>query len=183
MDVTFFEGHSYDNSHLQGWYNNNEDDCLTNSDFTIEFGNDEIYDQPRLEQNSHITDTVEASGKQFKFLVYTKKRDATRGGDFVQSQSHESTLWPNNGTHNGTSMSLETRISGILENKPSSNIDLPIAQRNGVRSCTKLPFSNFVSYKNMSPSYCSFMSDIDTMRIPNNVHDALKVLEWKKIDL
>lgn len=43
--------------------------------------------------------------------------------------------------------------------------------------------SNFVSYKNLSPSLCAFVSQIANVAIPNNVHEALKITKWKELFL
>ena len=56
----------------------------------------------------------------------------------------------------------------------------PIATRKGVRSCTKHPMSNYVSYKNLSPLFFVFTSHLSLVEIPKNVQEALQVPEWKK---
>lgn len=60
------------------------------------------------------------------------------------------------------------------------NLNLPIAWKKGSRSCTKDPTSNFVSNKNLSSSFCTFISQISSVEIPKHVQDALNVLEWKE---
>jgi len=60
------------------------------------------------------------------------------------------------------------------------DLDLPIAKRKGVRKVTNHLMSNFVSYRNLSPSYIAFLSQLSGMEIPRNVQDALNVPKWKK---
>ena len=50
-----------------------------------------------------------------------------------------------------------------------------------MRSCTQHPLSKYVSYKNLSPVFPTFTSQLSGMEIPNTVQDALKVPEWKKV--
>jgi hypothetical protein len=40
--------------------------------------------------------------------------------------------------------------------------------------------SNYVSYKNLSPSFFAFTSHLSSVEIPKNVQEALQVPEWKK---
>jgi len=40
--------------------------------------------------------------------------------------------------------------------------------------------SNYVSYKNLSPSFFALTSHLSSVEIPKNVQEALQVLEWKK---
>ena len=44
-----------------------------------------------------------------------------------------------------------------------SDLDVPIAVRKGVRTCTQHPISNFVSYNHLSPSYRAFLSRISSV--------------------
>ena len=55
---------------------------------------------------------------------------------------------------------------------PGPSDDLPIALRKGKRTCT-YPISSFVSYHQLSfPTY-SFLTSLDSISIPNSVHEAL----------
>lgn len=40
--------------------------------------------------------------------------------------------------------------------------------------------SNYVSYKNLSPSFLAFTSHLSSVEIPKNVQEALQVPQWKK---
>lgn len=57
------------------------------------------------------------------------------------------------------------------------DFDLPIVIQMGVRSCTKNPQTNFVSYENLSPSFCAFTPKLSCREIPKNIQDVLEVTE------
>ncbi|EOY19350.1 Uncharacterized protein TCM_044423 [Theobroma cacao] len=60
-----------------------------------------------------------------------------------------------------------------------SDLDIPIANCKGIRTCTKYPIANFVSYKNMSPTFFMFTSQLSCVEIPKIVQNTLKVSKWK----
>ena len=51
----------------------------------------------------------------------------------------------------------------------STNLDVPIAIRKVVRSCTKQGVSNFVLYTRLSPTYKAYTSKISSVSIFNHV--------------
>nr|KYP58512.1 hypothetical protein KK1_013922 [Cajanus cajan] len=53
--------------------------------------------------------------------------------------------------------------------KPIDDIDIPIALRKGVRSCTQHPIEKYVSYGKLSKGYRSFVAALDSTNIPRNV--------------
>ena len=65
----------------------------------------------------------------------------------------------------------------------SDRVDEPIALRKGVRSCTQHPISKFVSYDNLSPSFCAFTRNLSRIDVPRTIEDALAVPEWKSVVL
>ena len=69
--------------------------------------------------------------------------------------------------------------SSDISSPENTDLDVPIAIRKGVRSCTQHPISNFVSYSRLSASYKSFLSNISSVSIPNHVQDALADPKWK----
>ena len=70
-------------------------------------------------------------------------------------------------------------LEDTLDASCESNLeDLPIALRKGKRSCAKYPISQFVSTKNLSLQHQSFISAIDSIRIPTSVQEALKDENW-----
>ena len=54
------------------------------------------------------------------------------------------------------------------------NSNIPIALRNGVRTCTNHPICRFISYDGLSPSYQDFVSVLDSVQVPNSIKEALK---------
>ena len=69
----------------------------------------------------------------------------------------------------------ESDALDISLNNYESNLDyLPIALRKGKRSCTKYSISQFVYSKHLSSQHQSFISAIDSIRIPKSVQETLK---------
>ncbi|XP_074335810.1 retrovirus-related Pol polyprotein from transposon RE1 isoform X1 [Apium graveolens] len=62
-------------------------------------------------------------------------------------------------------------------------MDLPIALRKGVRTCTHHPIQNHLSYAKLSPRFRAFVTKIDQVSIPNSVQEALQIPEWKTATL
>jgi hypothetical protein len=60
------------------------------------------------------------------------------------------------------------------------DMNLPIAQRKGVRSCIQHPISNFVSYQHLSSSYRSFVSKLFSMSILLNLQEAISDPKWRQ---
>ncbi|PKA63925.1 Retrovirus-related Pol polyprotein from transposon TNT 1-94 [Apostasia shenzhenica] len=56
----------------------------------------------------------------------------------------------------------------------------PIAHRKGVRRCTGHPIERFVAYGKLLPSYRVFVSNLDSVQVPNSIQEALKVPAWKQ---
>lgn len=50
-----------------------------------------------------------------------------------------------------------------------NDLGIPIALRNGVRSCTKHPISNFLGYSKLSPQFRSFTISLDSVAIPRDI--------------
>ncbi|XP_019256261.1 PREDICTED: uncharacterized protein LOC109234647 [Nicotiana attenuata] len=77
------------------------------------------------------------------------------------------------------SFAIETSSTGELSTFPCE-LDVPIAHKKGVRSCTKHPLSNFVSYNSLSPSYRAFALCISFVSIPRNWREAFADSRWKQ---
>ena len=60
------------------------------------------------------------------------------------------------------------------------DLDIPIALRKGVRSCTQHPISNFVAYEHLSSSFRAFVTNLSGEEIPRTIQEALRVPKWKK---
>ena len=61
-----------------------------------------------------------------------------------------------------------------------NDLDPPIAVRKGVRSCTKYPISNYLTYSKLSCGFKAFVSETDRMQVPRDVHEALQDPKWKE---
>ncbi|KAL0533227.1 hypothetical protein IC582_030443 [Cucumis melo] len=59
------------------------------------------------------------------------------------------------------------------------SLHIPIALRKGIRSCTKHPICNYVSYDNLSPRFRAFTASLDSTIILKNIYTALECPEWK----
>ena len=73
--------------------------------------------------------------------------------------------------------------SGIHISPTNLNIDeldVPIALRKGVRTCTQHPMSNFVSYDHLSPSLQALATNLAGVDIQRTIQEALKEPKWKK---
>ena len=146
---------------------------------TIEL-NIEIDGQPSLmPSQNQDTETTEMHAKRYKGLVYSKDYQAQKRATVLQHHQ-ESNQRLDHEINNDSSKIPHSNLPGNSVSNSSSQLDLPIALRKGVRSCTKYPLSNFVSYKNVSSPYLSFISQVSSVVIPNNVQEALNVLEWKE---
>lgn len=175
MDVTFLEGTSYyTDSYLQGI-------------IIIKMGNWEFYPQFRFSQLHLISPHNTDRPTQVEENHNTKKNENRLKG-LVNSKQHlakkrEGTISEHD---QAPPQSLNPEVgdnTSIIPGKPDISIDeldLPIALRKNARSCTKHLLSNFVSYNNLSPSLYAFVTQLSGVVIPNNVHEALKVLQWKE---
>lgn len=59
-------------------------------------------------------------------------------------------------------------------------MELPIALRKKPYSCILHPISKFVSYNTLSETCHAFTTNLNKIRIPKDVHEALEVPEWTK---
>lgn len=62
----------------------------------------------------------------------------------------------------------------------NNDLELPIAMRKGVRSCTKHPISNFLTCTKLSSSFKAFTAKIDDVKVPKNIHEALTDPKWNE---
>uniref|UniRef100_A0A5B6Z677 Putative polyprotein n=1 Tax=Davidia involucrata TaxID=16924 RepID=A0A5B6Z677_DAVIN len=90
------------------------------------------------------------------------------------SQSHSPTPGPSSPPSSSNFESSGTDNPVIVD------IDVPIAVRKGIRSCTQHPISNFVSYSSLSPSYRAFVSSLSSVSIPQGWKEALADPNWKE---
>ncbi|KAI3434272.1 uncharacterized protein J3R85_006738 [Psidium guajava] len=70
-------------------------------------------------------------------------------------------------------------ITHPFSNEPElSDLDLPIALRKATRKCTLHPISQFVSYQRLSTQHKAFITALDSIIIPNSVHEAFENRNW-----
>jgi hypothetical protein len=63
---------------------------------------------------------------------------------------------------------------------PTHDLDVLIALRKGIRSCTKHSISNFVSYNSLSPSYRAFILSVSSISIPRDWREAYQEPKWRE---
>ncbi|KAJ1442200.1 Gag-polypeptide of LTR copia-type [Sesbania bispinosa] len=118
-----------------------------------------------------VTTTVqenEASGHEIKELhVYSRKNKSQKPQMEVenctfprQNQVSNPSSEPEN-AHTGNTP-LDSSSNLIDDN---SDLDLPIALRKGVRSCTQHPIGNYVSFEKLSQDYRAFVTNLDSIKI------------------
>jgi IS30 family transposase len=93
----------------------------------------------------------------------------------------ESSKAPMQGHESNQTLENEVPTGNILPNSEhvdTIDIDIPIAMRKGVRTCTKHPIEKYISYGKLSQSYRSFVAAVDNIEVPNNIQEALQKPEW-----
>ena len=88
-------------------------------------------------------------------------------------QSHESNQAPENEISPGNQISNSEPVHTSI-----TELDIPIALRKGVRTCTHHPIEKYVSYGKLSQGYRTFVASLDSTQIPRNIHEALQHPEW-----
>ena len=69
---------------------------------------------------------------------------------------------------------------GTVDSELENDIlNMPIAWRKGVRSCTQHPIGSFISYDKLSPTFSAFTSNIIEIQVPQNIQEAFKYPKWK----
>ncbi|RVW26484.1 Retrovirus-related Pol polyprotein from transposon RE2 [Vitis vinifera] len=103
----------------------------------------------------------------------TSKRK--RRKEHFPQQTHEAEPSPNPSKLPGNNAPDGT-VDSELEN---DILNMPIAWRKGVRSCTQHPIGNFISYDKLSPTFRAFTSSITEIQVPQNIQEAFKYPKWK----
>ena len=72
----------------------------------------------------------------------------------------------------------------VFENFPENNdanddLNLAIALRKGVRSCTQHALCNYISYSGLPPNFRAFIANLDSVQVPTNIQEALNQPHWK----
>ena len=112
---------------------------------------------------------------EFKYFpkVYTRKH-------CVPLQGQYSDLEPNHEEAAECNIEGNCTVENLNPlNESVDELDLPVALRKGVRSCTKHSIKNFLTYSNLSPRYRAFVAELDSVQIPNTVFEALKHEKWR----
>ena len=63
----------------------------------------------------------------------------------------------------------------------NSDLDLLIALRKGIITCTQHPISNFVSLWRLSLKYHVFITHLSSNETPKTVQEALNSKPWKDV--
>ncbi|KAH9716025.1 protein kinase domain-containing protein [Citrus sinensis] len=140
---------------------------------------------PEHKTDTTIIDETRFNDERLFGKTYTReKRIQSKKDAAILPQRHESDPIPDpkniDSENPGTISKFIEYESLSIPQVHSDPLDLPIALRKGIRSCTQHPLSNFVSYKNLSSSYHTFVSQLSSVDIPKSIQEALKVPEWKK---
>ncbi|KAK0577899.1 hypothetical protein LWI29_001989 [Acer saccharum] len=128
---------------------------------------------PEIEPNTNSsTPACTQPSVDKELIVYSRrKRPQEEIEDrTLPEQNHESDPSPSPDIPGNTS---QTDIS------VNDDLDIPIALRKGVRSCTHHPISNFVSYDGLSSEYRAFATNLSNIEIPRGIHEALEKSEWR----
>ncbi|KAH9657194.1 retrovirus-related pol polyprotein from transposon RE1 [Citrus sinensis] len=174
MDVTFFENRSFlPKTSLQGEDHTQEDhfwelslpmpimSCVPPVPSTM----------PSIVNNEKSLERVPEPELQ----VYTRRNSKRLNH---HSSPHCQDSDPNTGNLELVGNIHSNPISeSVLET--TNDLDVPIAQRKGTRSCTLHPISKYVSYHRLSPFFRAFTANLSVIAIPKSVQDALSIPEWR----
>ena len=89
------------------------------------------------------------------------------------------TTYPNSSSsYQPENNELET---GSSQNQKIQELDLPIAQRKGVHSCTHHPIERFVSHNSLSQPYRVLLSNLSKVNLPRSIEEAMKISDWRVV--
>ncbi|CAL5335650.1 unnamed protein product [Camellia sinensis] len=174
MDVTFFETQSYyPKIVIQGETPTQE----------YQFWTLESFSEPSITTKNptppeSLNQSLPAENSEFIVDLRDNEpiQEETEEGALSQ-QSHEAEPGSNPSNIPGDNLlPTDSTDNSELEN---SILNMPIAWRKGVRSCTQHPIGNFISYDRLSPSFRAFTSSITEIPIPQNIQEAFKYPKWK----
>ncbi|KAK2441169.1 hypothetical protein QL285_012497 [Trifolium repens] len=133
-------------------------------------GNNDLIEMPQSSESSK-DNRFEARNKIWKGKVFVRKNHK-ESDESTSQQCHES-------ESGNDPKCISVSKSRVLY----PDIDDPIAVRKPVRSCTKHPLSNFISYSNLSSLFSAFTSKLSSVEIPKNVQVSLEVPKWREVVL
>ncbi|KAK8260204.1 hypothetical protein V6Z12_D13G105900, partial [Gossypium hirsutum] len=176
-DVTFFENEPYfAASHLQGE--------IFNEDETLNILLIIPLDPTTTITNKPIPDLVVISPVQQEFNIVLPNNNTStevqQPPDQGKQQIQVYSRW-NRSLETDTAVPITSPTEGCSETEVpplSPSIYLPIAVQKGTRSCTQHLISRFVSYGNLSKSYKAFVTNVDFVKTPKNIEEALESAEW-----
>ena len=118
-----------------------------------------------------------------ELLVYTRRKSRTNREQphLVQDQSAFPRSDPDLLTekHKLGNTSDSQPVSITSQPNVFSDLDIPIANRKGVRKCTIHPIAKYLSYHRLSKNYKAFTSKISHLFIPRKIQEALGHPNWK----
>ena len=113
-------------------------------------------------------------------LTYSKRKKTRKEAELLTlpQQSQDSNRIPEpRETHQGNILSDPTNSED--SSQEFFDLNLPIAMRKGVRSCTQHPIGKFVSYDRLSPNFRAFVAALDRTQIPRDIEEALQDPKWE----
>lgn len=162
MDVTFFESQPFYHYEIQGEI---RQESQWQNTISTDLDMPHIIQEPNISNEPSEPEIIDHPEPTSPALVQPETSPAlVQPEDSNSVPTDEST-----GTDN-----IEREI--IVTN----DIDIPIAQRKGTRSCTNHPWSKHLSYSRLSQTYRTFITSLDNIQIPVNITEALKHTGWTK---
>ncbi|RVW54646.1 Retrovirus-related Pol polyprotein from transposon TNT 1-94 [Vitis vinifera] len=166
MDVTFFETQPYyPKNDIQG----------ENSTQEYQFWDLESFSESPITTENHIPPESFNQPESIVDLWDKEHIQEETEERALSQQTHEAEPGPNPSKLPGNNAPDGT-VDSELEN---DILNMPIAWRKGVRSCTQHPIGNFISYDKLSPTFRAFTSSITEIQVPQNIHEAFKYPKWK----
>ncbi|RVW73427.1 Retrovirus-related Pol polyprotein from transposon TNT 1-94 [Vitis vinifera] len=166
MDVTFFETQPYyPKNDIQG----------ENSTQEYQFWNLESFSESPITTENHIPPESFNQPESIVDLWDKEHIQEETEERALSQQTHEAEPGPNPSKLPGNNAPDGT-VDSELEN---DILNMPIAWRKGVRSCTQHPIGNFISYDKLSPTFRAFTSSITEIQVPQNIQEAFKYPKWK----
>ena len=153
MDVTFFETQPYyPKNDIQG----------ENSTQEYQFWDLESFSESPITTENHIPPKSFNQPESIVDLWDKEHIQEETEERALSQQTHEAEPGPNPSKLPGNN-SPDGTVDSELEN---DILNMPIAWRKGVRSCTQHPIGNFISYDKLSPTFRAFTSSITDIQVP-----------------
>ena len=104
-----------------------------------------------------------------KFQVYTKRRTRTKGKDLPIIPTQDQPKSPRYDSENISGIPILIPASIVPSNNEPLDLDVPIAIRKGVRSCTNHPIAKYLSHQKLSNNHSASTSKISHLFVPRNI--------------